>query len=118
MMMLVNLLGILLIAGIVWWFWVYKPKSKEASDGVQIIVVENGVYAPARINLESGKATNISFMRKDQSPCAGTVVFSALDISEELPVGKIKTIHIPKLDSGTYTFGCQMEMYRGELVVN
>jgi len=83
-----------------------------------MIIVENGVYSPSRINIESGKETSLFFMRKDASPCAATLVFSALDISEELAVDKIKTIQLPKLKAGTYSFGCQMQMYRGELIVS
>ena len=117
MMILINLLGIALIAGIVWWFWLYTPKSTGAGNGTQMIIVENGVYSPSRISIESDKETSISFMRKDASPCSGTLVFSDLEISEELVVDKIKTIQLPKLEAGTYSFGCQMQMYRGELVV-
>lgn len=28
-MMVINLLGLLLIALIVWWFWIYKPKAVD-----------------------------------------------------------------------------------------
>ena len=117
MMIFINLLGIALIAGIVWWFWLYKPESTKKGDGSQVIVVENGVYSPSRISIESGKDMSISFIRKDASPCSGTLIFSDLDISEELAVGKIKTIQLPNLEEGTYSFGCQMKMYRGELIV-
>lgn len=117
MMLIINLLGILLVVGIIWWFWLYQPQSAEDDSRSKLIVVENGVYSPSRINIESGTQSSISFIRKDASPCAGTVVFSGLDISEELPIGKIKTIQLPKLEAGTYSFACQMQMYRGELVV-
>jgi len=30
-MLLVNILGALLIALIIWWFWLYKPKGVAAS---------------------------------------------------------------------------------------
>ena len=122
MMIFINLFGIVLIAGIVWWFWFstpkITPKSMGESNGKHMIIVENGVYSPSRINIESGKETSLFFMRKDASPCAATLVFSALDISEELAVDKIKTIQLPKLKAGTYSFGCQMQMYRGELIVS
>lgn len=28
-MLIINLVGLLLIALIVWWFWLYKPEVKE-----------------------------------------------------------------------------------------
>ncbi|MFT7372618.1 MAG: plastocyanin domain-containing protein [Oleiphilaceae bacterium] len=117
MMMFINLLGIVLIAAIVWWFWLPTTKNTDVGDGTETIIVENGVYVPSRISIASGKETSISFLRKDASPCASTLVFSDLDINEELVVDKIKKIRLPKLAAGTYSFGCQMQMYRGELVV-
>jgi plastocyanin domain-containing protein len=116
-MMLINSLGFLLIAGIVWWFWIYKPDGHASTDSSKLIIVENGVYTPSRISVPAGEEASISFMRKDASPCSGTLVFTDLDISEDLAVGKVKKILLPKLEPGKYVFGCQMQMYRGELLV-
>lgn len=60
--------------------------------------------------------TELRFLRKDTSPCAATVVFSGLDISEELPLNKPKDIRLPPLAAGKHPFICQMQMYRGELL--
>ncbi len=116
-MWIINLSGLALIGFIVWWFWLYKPKEVALSDDALRVVVENGVYAPARIALPANKAVSVTFLRKDASPCAGMVVFSELEISEELPVNKPKAIQLPALAPGEYAFTCQMQMYRGELVV-
>lgn len=116
-MMFINLLGLLLIALIIWWFWLYKPGKARAADGIVTITVEDGVYQPARIRLPAGEAATLRFLRKDASPCAGTVVFTELEISEELPVGKTKEVRLPPQQPGNYAFTCQMQMYRGELVV-
>lgn len=117
-MMIVNILGVLLIAGIVWWFWLYKPNEATTESGKLLVTVENGVYQPARLNIPSGQPTQLRFLRKENSPCAGTVVFADLNISEELPINKETVIHLPALTSGNYSFTCQMQMYRGELVVS
>jgi plastocyanin domain-containing protein len=57
-------------------------------------------------------------LRIDESPCSAVVVFADLDISEDLPIGETKEITLPALPPGEYPFTCQMQMYRGELVVN
>jgi plastocyanin domain-containing protein len=31
-MMIINLMGLLLIALIVWWFWLYKPAEAEVEE--------------------------------------------------------------------------------------
>jgi len=116
-MLMVNILGVLLIAAIVWWFWLYKPAEVSVGADELFVTVKNGTYQPARLSVQAGKPTSIKFLREEASPCAGTVVFSDLEISEELPLNKQKTIHLPALTPGKYSFTCQMQMYRGELIV-
>ena len=117
-MLIINTLGVLLIALIVWWFWLYKPKEVVVSEEGIIVTVEDGTYQPSRLKLTSGKPVTIQFMRKDASPCAGTVLFPDFNISEELPLGKNKTIMLPAMVKGEYAFHCQMQMYRGTLLVD
>ncbi len=116
-MLIINSLGILLIVGIVWWFWLYKPAEVSAAEGVITVIVENGTYQPSHIRLAADLPATIRFQRKDASPCAATVVFPDFDISEELPLNKDKEIELPAMSSGKYPFSCQMQMYRGELIV-
>lgn len=116
-MIVINLLGLLLIAMIVWWFWLYVPGESKTNGGVITVTVEDGVYQPSRIRLPAGQPATIRFLRKDASPCAGTVIFDALEISAELPLNKTVDIHVGPQQAGTYPFNCQMQMYRGELLV-
>ena len=117
-MMIINLLGLLLIALIVWWFWIYKPPVVLAEKNTITVVVANGSYEPSKIQLAAGQNTIVRFVRKDPSPCAATVVFADFDISEELPLNNPKEINLPPLVPGEYPFSCQMQMYRGVLIVN
>lgn len=79
--------------------------------------IANGTYEPSRISLRAGKSATLRFLRTDASPCSSVVVFAGLDIGEELPVGEITEIALPALPPGEYPFTCQMQMYRGDLVV-
>ncbi|MGI0116061.1 cupredoxin domain-containing protein [Zooshikella sp. RANM57] len=116
-MFLVNVLGIGLIGLIVWWFWLYKPTKAIMDSSKSIIIVDNGVYEPANIKLKANQSTILRFLRKDASPCAEMVLFPDLDISETLPLNKTTEIKLPALNTGEYSFHCQMQMYRGVLVV-
>ncbi len=117
-MMIVNIVGLILIAFIVWWFWLYKPVEKIADNSSEIsIIVNNGVYQPARIKVDAGKAITINFLRKDDSPCAATVLFPDFGISEELPFDASKTVTLEPMVAGEYPFYCKMQMYKGVLVV-
>ena len=120
-MLIINLIGLGLIVLIVWWFWLYKPETQaidnKSNHGDIVITVENGVYQPASLSVPAGKAVTLAFERKDASPCAATVQFPDLEISEELPLNKKVTINLPAMTAGKYAFHCQMQMYKGELIV-
>jgi plastocyanin domain-containing protein len=115
---LVNFAGLALIGMIVWWFWLSKPKLRKAAVNEPIeIVVDNGVYTPARIEVPLGKPVTLRFIRKDVSPCAEKVLFDDFDISGDLPVGRPYDISFVPDKAGEHEFTCQMRMYRGSLVV-
>lgn len=117
-MMIINLIGLLLIALIIWWFWLYKPaKAVDLSSENITIVVDKGVYQPSRINVEADKKVMLHFLRKDGNPCAATVLFPKLEISAELPLETSRAIELPPMISGEYTFHCPMKMYTGTLIV-
>ena len=116
-MMIINLIGLLLMGLIVWWFWLYKPEETEVGEKGIIITVENGTYSPSRISVVAGSPVEINFLRKDQSPCSETLLIPDLQISDVLPQNKLKTIYLPAMEAGTYDFHCQMQMYRGQITV-
>lgn len=116
MIWLINLTGLILIIGIVGWFWLYKPAGVAAAQEKPLLItVENGVYQPSRIQVPAERPLDLEFLRKDASPCAESVVFPDLGLSLELPVNKRVPINLPPLKPGAYQFHCQMKMYRGEL---
>ena len=114
---LVNSAGALAIGLIVWWFWLSSPKSQSASSGVIDIVVDGGVYTPTRVEVVAGQPVTLRFLRKDPSPCAEKVLFDELGVSADLPIGAPMELTITPKQAGEYAFTCQMQMYRGTLVV-
>lgn len=120
MSVLINLGGLVLMALIVWWFWIAQSRTtrKAAGDDVIDIVVDDGVYEPAVIETDAGKTLRLRFERRDASPCAERVVFQDLGVSETLPIGEKTTLTLHPEHPGTYGFTCQMQMYRGKLIVH
>lgn len=117
-MMVINLVGLLLIALIIWWFWLYIPPKPVDSNVENItVVVNDGIYQPSRIKVTAGTKSTLQFYRQDGSPCAATVLFPAFEISEELPIDEIKSVELPPMAVGEYPFHCPMKMYKGTLVV-
>jgi plastocyanin domain-containing protein len=80
-------------------------------------VVENGSYQPSNIRIAANRATVLHFLRKDPSPCAEMVLLPDLEISETLALNRISRVALPPLKPGEYGFHCQMQMYRGSLIV-
>ena len=116
-MLIINIAGLALIALIVWWFWLYKPKEAVLTDSDIVIKVENGVYQPSRLKIAADTPKTLYFQRMDPSPCAETVQFPDLEISATLALNEKVPIAIPALAPGKYAFHCQMQMYKGELHV-
>jgi len=117
MIMTINLIGFAIIGFIIWWFWLSTPSTTKAVDKVVDILVDNGTYSPARIEVKQDSPLMLRFTRKDASPCAEKVVFDELNISEDLPVDKPVEIFIPTDKKGEFEFTCQMKMYRGSLKI-
>ena len=113
---LVNVAGLAIAGLIVWWFWLSKPKAQRAASGVIDVMVDAGVYAPARIEVAAGKPVTLRFLRKDPSPCAEKVLFDELGIAADLPIGQPVELIVTPGKAGEYAFTCQMQMYRGMLV--
>lgn len=113
---LVNLAGLAVIALIVGWFWLSRPKTVRAPHAGPIeVIVENGVYTPSAIEVAAGAPVTLRFVRKDPSPCAEQVRFDDLGVSAELPFGAPRDVTVTPQAPGDYVFTCQMRMYRGIL---
>lgn len=114
---IIDLAGFGLIGLIIWWFWLSQPKTFAAAGDAPVdVLVENGVYTPARIEAISGKPITLRFLRRDPSPCAEQVRFDELGVSAELPIGKPRDVTVTPSGPGEYEFTCQMRMYRGVLI--
>lgn len=115
--LLINLGGLAVIALIVWWFWLYRPTALRGAGGQAIdILIADGVYTPARIEVPAGKPVRLRFLRKDPSPCAERVIFSALGVSRDLALDTPQELTLTPPQPGEYEFTCAMAMYRGRLI--
>lgn len=117
---LINTIGLLLVAAILWWFWLgpkrHATEAVAAGEKLQI-QVKDGIYEPDRIRLPAGQSATLHFRREDPTPCAEWVLFPDLEVSAQLAVHEDTAVTIPAVEPGEYPFHCQMQMYRGTLVV-
>ncbi|MCE2593906.1 cupredoxin domain-containing protein [Motilimonas cestriensis] len=116
-MIVINLLGLVLIGFIVWWFWLYQPPKQRTNKGNIEIEVKDGVYTPAQVKVLAGQPFTLRFIRRDPSLCAEVVQIPTLSVSDNLPTNQPHDISLPELAVGKYEFHCQMKMYRGVIHV-
>ena len=116
-MMIINLMGLAIIALIVWWFWLYTADNTMVINNDVTIEVKDGVYSPSAIQVNANQSVTLKFLRKDESPCSEVLLIPSLDISEQLTLNEVTPIHLENVPQGEHTFHCQMQMYRGVLTV-
>lgn len=118
---LVDLVGLALIAFIVWFFWLVRAKGIRAavtSGGYQEqMVLVKGGYTPDVIVVEAGKPVRLNFVRQESVACSEMVLLPAFNKSATLPEGQTVPVEFLPKDRGEFEFSCQMGMFRGKLIV-
>ena len=99
-----------------YWFFLMKKDKEVLVSGSIDIVVEGG-YTPSTISIPKGKATEIIFLRKDQSSCLEEVILSDFKIRKFLPLNKKITIEVTPQKTGEFKFSCGMNMFHGKIIV-
>lgn len=117
---MINILSLILVGLIIWWFLIAKPRTQNVLNNTENsldIIVENGVYEPALIRAKVGQTLELRFLRKDKSACSEVVIFDKLNVSAQLPINKYYVVNLTLTEPGEFEFTCQMGMYRGKLIV-
>jgi plastocyanin domain-containing protein len=117
----VDLIGLALIAFIVWFFWLVRAKGTKAaltSAGYQEqMVLVKGGYTPDVIVVERGKPVRLNFVRQESASCTEMVLLPAFNKSAALPEGQTVAVEFLPTEPGEYEFACQMGMFRGKIIV-
>lgn len=113
--------GLIVIAGIVWFFWGTRQGGTHASlatSGYQeAMVLVKGGYTPDVIVVQHGKPVRLNFRREETAACSEMVVFGDFGKSARLPEGEVIPVEFLPEKPGEYEFSCQMGMLRGKLIV-
>jgi plastocyanin domain-containing protein len=86
------------------------------ADAVQIKVGAGG-FAPAQLKLAANRPIKLAITRDTHPNCANRIVFPALGISRDLPLGETIIIELPAMKAGEFALTCGMGMYKGLIVV-
>lgn len=113
--------GLLLVAFIVWFFWLKRARgvrAAESGSGYQeAMVMVKGGYTPDTIIVGRGKPVRITFRREEAASCSEKVIFAAFQKSADLPVGEMVSVELMPKEAGEFEFACPMGMFRGRLIV-
>ena len=113
--------GLLLVAFIVWFFWLKRAtgvRAAEASSGHQeAMILVKGGYTPDTIIVRHGKPVRLNFRREETAACSEKVIFADFDKSADLPTGETVPVEFVPDKPGEYEFTCPMGMFRGKLIV-
>lgn len=118
--MIVNVIGLGLIALIVWYFWLYRREGVQVAEvgGVQEAQIRvKGGYDPDVIVVKRGKPVRLHFNRQESAMCSEMIVFDKIGQSVKLPEGETVTIEFTPEQRGEIPFQCQMGMLRGKVIV-
>lgn len=113
--------GLLLVAFIIWFFWLKRTKgvrASETSSGHQeVMILVKGGYTPDTVIVRHGKPVRLNFRREETASCSEKVIFADFNKSADLPTGETVPVEFVPDAPGEYEFGCAMGMFRGKLIV-
>ncbi len=118
---IVLIIGLLLVAFTVWFFWLKRAKgvrAAETSGGYQeAMILVKGGYTPDTVIVSRGKPVRLNFRREETASCSDKVVFEQFGKSAELPTGELVAVELMPKEAGEFGFACPMGMFRGRLIV-
>lgn len=87
-------------------------------SGVQdVTVIVHREYRPSVVRVVQGVPVRMRFVRNEDTPCSGRVIFSGFGIDRRLlPFSETVIEFVPET-VGEFLFTCEMGMYRGWLIV-
>ena len=118
--LIVNIIGLALIALVVWYFWLYRREGVQldVDAGVQEATIKvKGGYDPDVVVVKKGKPVRLNFLRQESAMCSEMVIFDKLQKSAKLPEGETVSIEFTPMQDGEIPFQCQMGMLRGKVIV-
>lgn len=117
---IVTIIGVGVIAWIVWYFWLWRGESVAAetgAGGVQVVdVTVRGGYQPAAITVKAGRPLRLNFTRRESTTCGEEVVLPDFGKRAHLPENQTVMVEVTPEKPGEYEFTCGMNMYRGKLI--
>ena len=95
-------------------FYLEQGMARPTGDAITVRVDSAG-FTPSHIEASAGQALTLRFLRTTDQTCATRVVFPALGIDRDLPLGRPVEISVVP-HRGETAFACGMGMLKGSVV--
>jgi Cu+-exporting ATPase len=115
----VVVLGVVLIAGELWFFLGPRKVSSVRSSRTtpqEIKVLVKGGYDPDTIPVEAGRPVRLLFYRDETEECSERVIFESLGIEKELAAFETTPVDFTLDKPGDYPFHCGLSVMHGRVV--
>jgi LPXTG-motif cell wall-anchored protein len=107
------LLGILLAALILGWFYFRKPRAPETQ---RADLRSQGEFRPARLRVHTGIPLHLHVHRLEGEPEEEWFLVPELGIREPLPPYMTTVVHFEPLSAGEFKMACRKGVARGTLI--
>ena len=95
-----------------------QRRARPNAAGVQELDVRvEGGYHPAVVVVEAGSPVRLNFVRAEDVPYSGRVIFGGLGLERHLSAFATTSIDFVPEEPGEYLFTCELGMYQGWLRV-
>ncbi len=109
--------AILLIGATMTYFAIGPNAATTESKKLITITIENHAYQPALIEIPSGKAATLHFVRQDTSVCKTSIQFPQFNTSYSFVMNKPIDIDLPPFKPGSIDFNCPDSELHGRIIV-
>lgn len=80
------------------------------------VTVDAEGYRPSPVTAPAGKPVRLVFTRTSDQGCGQQLVFPELNLRRDLPLNREVAVDLTMPASGSLSFTCGMNMYKGALV--
>jgi plastocyanin domain-containing protein len=103
-----------------WSLFVFIRTRPEQSSGPKQVrhITVNGSCRPSAVHVNPGQPTRLIFRREDTAPRSKRIVLPDYGIRVQLAAFEEVVVDLPPSDPGEHEFTCQMETFRGTLIVD
>ena len=94
-----------------------QKTHKHKTQRVTVTLSEPDGYKPESFTLRRGELAKITFIRRNEG-CGNILAMPDFGVRRNLPINTPVVVTLRPKRTGTFTFACGMNMYKGQIIVS